>query len=178
VDKLDKTASDLKKFIRDVPDFPKKGILFRDITPLLAHKPAFAKVIDTLTKMYKPKGVTKVVAIESRGFIFGAPVALNLGAGFVPCRKKGKLPYKTYAMEYALEYGTDTVEIHQDAIRPGDKVLLVDDLIATGGTALATLDLVKRIGGDIVGAAFVIELEFLRGREKLAEYPTFSLIKY
>jgi adenine phosphoribosyltransferase len=169
---------DLKKFIRDIPDFPRKGIVFRDITPLLAHKPAFEQVIDAFTDLYNASGVTKVVAIESRGFIFGAPVALSLGAGFVPCRKKGKLPFKTYAMEYALEYGTDTVEIHQDAIEPGDKVLLVDDLIATGGTALATLDLVKRIGGDIVAAAFLIELEYLRGRERLADYPTFSLIKY
>lgn len=168
----------LKTVIRDVPDFPKKGIIFKDITTLLARGDIFQKVIDQIVDHYAKKKIQKVVGIESRGFIFGAPIAYKLKAGVVPIRKKGKLPYKTVSATYALEYGTDTLEMHEDAIKPGTKVLIVDDLLATGGTAKATAELVEKVGGKIVGFAFLIELAFLKGRENLKKYDILSLIQY
>ncbi|MBI2118425.1 MAG: adenine phosphoribosyltransferase [Elusimicrobia bacterium] len=170
--------ADLKTVIRDVPDFPKKGILFKDITTLLARPDIFKKVIDQIADHFQQKKVEKVMGIESRGFIFGAPIAYKLNAGIVPIRKKGKLPYKTVSATYALEYGTDTLEMHEDAISKGTRVLIVDDLLATGGTAKATAELVKKCGGEIVGFAFLIELEFLKGRQNLNGYDILSLIKY
>ena len=158
---------ELKAKIRDIPDFPKEGILFRDITTLLKDKETFKKVIDKFTAFYKDEGVQKVVGIESRGFIFGAPLAHQLDAGFIPIRKPGKLPSDVYEAKYELEYGTDTLAIHQDAISPGEKVLIVDDLLATGGTMSAAVDLIKQLGGTIVGIAFLIELAGLKGRDKL-----------
>ncbi|MBI3540948.1 MAG: adenine phosphoribosyltransferase [Deltaproteobacteria bacterium] len=169
---------DLKKKIRDVPDFPKPGIVFKDITPLLSDVKAFQSTIDAFAKRYASKGIDTVVAVESRGFIFGAALAYRIDAGFVPVRKKGKLPYKTASVEYALEYGTDTIEIHQDAIHPGSRVLVTDDVLATGGTAKATCELVEKIGGKVVECSFVIELGFLNGREKLKGHEIFSLIQY
>jgi len=168
---------DLKSCIRDVPDFPKEGILFKDITPLLADKAAFTQAIDTLASRYADK-IDIVVGIESRGFIFGAALASKLGIGFVPVRKPGKLPADTYSVEYELEYGTDTVEIHQDAISAGSRVLLIDDLLATGGTAAATLELLKNFDAEIVEVAFLIELDFLHGREKLKDYPVYAMISF
>ena len=168
----------LKSAIRDVPDFPKKGIIFKDITTLIDKGGLFKTAIERLTEKYRNAGISKVVAVESRGFIFGAPVAYSLGSGFVPVRKKGKLPYKTISASYSLEYGTDTLEMHQDAIRPGDKVLIVDDLLATGGTMGVVIELVKRSGGSIAGIAFLIELSFLNGREKLKDHDVLSLITY
>ena len=168
---------ELQKFIRDVRDFPKKGIVFKDITPLLANPGALAVAVDRLVAPYASCGVEVVTGIESRGFIFGALAAQRLGAGFVPFRKPGMLPYKTVRQSYQLEYGTDAIEIHRDAISPGQKVLMVDDLLATGGTMAAACELVKQLGGKIVGVAFVIELSFLHGREKLKDYPVHSLIK-
>lgn len=169
---------DLKRKIRDVPDFPKPGIIFKDITPLLADVKSFQKVIDVLAKRYADKAIDYVVGVESRGFIFGSALAYRLDAGFIPVRKRGKLPYKRESVEYALEYGTDIVEIHQDAIHPGSRVLVVDDLLATGGTAKATCDLVQKTGGQVVECAFVIELKFLNGREKMKGREVFSLIQY
>ncbi len=168
----------LKATIRDVPDFPKPGIIFKDITPLLADVKAFQSVVDAFAKRYADKSIDSVVAIESRGFIFGGALAYRLDAGFVPVRKKGKLPYKTQSVEYALEYGTDTIEIHQDAIHKGSRVLVLDDVLATGGTARATCDLVEKTGGVVVECGFVIELGFLHGREKLKNREVFSLIQY
>jgi adenine phosphoribosyltransferase len=168
----------LEQFIRDIPDFPKKGIIFKDITPLLGNAPALAEAVRQLAKPFEQSGVEKVVGIESRGFIFGSLVAQHLGAGFVPIRKPGKLPYKTIKASYELEYGKDTIEMHEDAIAPGQKVLLVDDLIATGGTAAAACQLVTQVGGKIVGTAFVIELSFLHGRDKLAQWGVHSLMKF
>jgi adenine phosphoribosyltransferase len=169
---------DLAKCIRDIPDFPKPGILFRDITTLLRDKEAFKAALDALAAGYRDKKIDAVVAVEARGFIFGGALAREIGAGFVPVRKKGKLPWKTNSVTYNLEYGTDTLEMHHDAIKPGDKVLIVDDLLATGGTVKAVTDLVKQLGGEICGIAFLIELTDLKGREKLKGYPVFSLIKY
>lgn len=168
----------LKEYIRNIPDFPKAGILFRDITTLLKNKKAFKITVDTLANKYKTKKIDVVVAVEARGFILGGAIAYKLGTGFVPVRKKGKLPWKTNSATYELEYGTDTLEIHHDAIKPKDKVLIVDDLLATGGTVRAVVDLVKQLKGKIVGIAFLIELVDLRGRDKLKDYPIFSLIKY
>ena len=168
----------LEKFIRDIPDFPKPGIIFKDITPLLKDKAAFKKVIIDLADKYKSKKIDLVVAVESRGFIFGSALAHKLGIGFVPVRKKGKLPHKTINATYALEYGTDTLEMHADAILPGEKALIVDDLLATGGTAKAVTELIQKLQGKVAGIAFVIELEFLKGREKLKGYTINSLIKY
>ena len=168
----------LKEYIRNIPDFPRQGILFKDITTLLNEKKAFREAVNSLAKKYKGKRIDAVAAVEARGFIFGAAVAYKLGAGFVPVRKKGKLPWKTNAVTYALEYGTDTLEMHHDAIKPGGKVLIVDDLLATGGTVKAVTDLVKQLQGKIAGIAFLIELTGLKGRDKLKEYPVFSLIKY
>lgn len=168
----------LKPFIRNIPDFPKKGIVFRDITTLLRDATAFRKVIDSLYERYKDYAIDKVVSVESRGFILGSPLAYRLGAGFVPVRKPHKLPSKTISQEYQLEYGQDALEIHVDGISKGERVLIVDDLLATGGTIMATCNLVKKLGGKILGIAFLIELASLKGRERLEGYDTFSLIRY
>jgi adenine phosphoribosyltransferase len=168
----------LKALIRDVPDFPQEGIVFKDITPLLADEIAFSTVIDLIVVHFGRGSVDKVVGIEARGFILASPVAYHFGAGFVPVRKKDKLPWETEAAEYELEYGTATLEIHRDAIAPGERVLIVDDVLATGGTARATADLVERIGGKVVGIACLIELGFLKGRSKLDGYELFTLITY
>jgi adenine phosphoribosyltransferase len=159
----------LKDHIRDVPDFPQAGVVFKDLTPLLAHPQAFASAVRALAGPFEVAGLTKVVGIEARGFILAAPVAVTLGAGFVPVRKKGKLPWRTEVASYDLEYGSDTLEIHDDAVTPGDRVLVVDDVIATGGTAAATVELVRRLGGEVVGLSFLVELEFLGGRPRLLE---------
>ncbi|MBI5756165.1 MAG: adenine phosphoribosyltransferase [Nitrospirae bacterium] len=169
---------DLKTKIREIPDFPKDGILFYDITTLLKDPVAFKRVIDKIGGLYDSDGIQKVVAMESRGFILGAPVAYRLGAGFVPVRKPGKLPSDVYEARYELEYGSDSLAVHQDAIAPGEKVLIVDDLIATGGTVAATVQLVKQLGGIIYGIAFLIELTSLRGRNKLDGYNVISLLSY
>ncbi|MFN4227900.1 MAG: adenine phosphoribosyltransferase [Candidatus Ratteibacteria bacterium] len=168
---------ELKNLIRTIPDFPKKGILFRDITPILQDGNAFKKVI-TIFKKETPEDIKKVVAIESRGFIFGAALAYLLGVGFVPIRKSGKLPWKKVKMDYDLEYGTDTIEIHQDAIEKGEKVILIDDLLATGGTALASVKLIEKCGGIVNKILFLVELTDLNGRKKLKDYDVFSLIKF
>lgn len=168
----------LKDYIRDIPDFPKAGILFRDITTLLKDKDAFKHAIDALVRKYKNKKIDLVVAVEARGFVLGGTIAYKLGAGFVPVRKRGKLPWKTHSVTYSLEYGIDTLEMHSDAIKPKARVLIVDDLIATGGTVKAVADLVKNLKGKIVGIAFLIELADLKGRNKLKGYPVYSLIKY
>jgi adenine phosphoribosyltransferase len=168
---------DLAKMIRDVPDFPKEGILFKDITTLIKDPRAFKEVIDRLADHYVGKQIDLVVAVEARGYIFGAPIAYKLGAGFVPVRKEGKLPAETVREEYALEYGTDSVEMHRDAIQSGQKVLIVDDLIATGGSAAATARLVERLGGEVVSIAFLIELTFLKGVERLKDYDVFTMIE-
>ncbi len=169
---------DLKSKIREIPDFPKKGILFYDITTLLKDAGGFKRVIDKIGSFYDGDGIQKVVAMESRGFILGAPVAYRLGAGFVPVRKPGKLPSDVYEAKYELEYGADSLAIHQDAIAPGERVLIVDDLIATGGTVAATVQLVKKLGGIIHGVAFLIELTELRGRNKLDGHNVVSLLSY
>jgi adenine phosphoribosyltransferase len=168
----------LRSLIRDVPDFPQEGVLFKDITPLLADPIAFSSVIDLVVVHFGRGNVDKVVGIEARGFIIASPVAYHFGAGFVPVRKKDKLPWTTEAAEYSLEYGTATLEIHTDAVRPGERVLIVDDVLATGGTAKATADLVERIGGKVVGLAFLIELGFLSGRDRLQGYDLFTLIDF
>jgi adenine phosphoribosyltransferase len=167
----------LRKVLRTIPDFPKPGILFYDITPVLASPTALAMAVEFMTQPFREQQVDVVVGIESRGFIFGTAVARNLSAGFVPVRKPGKLPGKTRRAEYALEYGTDAVEIHADAVRPGMKVLMVDDLLATGGTMAAACQLVRELGGEIVAAAFIIELCFLNGRAKLADVPIYSVLR-
>jgi len=169
---------DLKGLIRSIPDFPKKGIVFRDITPLLADADGFKQAVEAIAKRFKAAKPEMVVGVEARGFIIGPAVALKLDAGFIPVRKPGKLPYKTRSASYQLEYGTDKIEIHADAVKPGQKVLIVDDLLATGGTAAATCDLVETMGGRIVGCAFLIELSFLNGREKLNKHDVFTLIDY
>jgi len=169
---------DFKRFIRNVPDFPKKGIVFRDITTLLKDKAAYRQVIDAFYDHYKDRSVGVVVGIEARGFLLASSLAYKLGVGVVPVRKPGKLPAETLRVEYDLEYGTDALEIHRDAIVPGQRVLIVDDLLATGGTISATCEMVKKLGGQIVSVAFLIELDFLRGREKLADYELLSLIHY
>ena len=170
--------NDLRSFIRNVPDFPKKDIIFRDITTLLQDKDAFRHAIDTFSKSYQHVHVDKVVGIESRGFIFGSALAYQLGAGFVPVRKPNKLPSQKLRNEYQLEYGTDALEIHVDAINKGERVLIVDDLLATGGTVEATCLLVKKLGGEIIGLTFLIELAFLKGRDRLKGYDIFSIISY
>jgi adenine phosphoribosyltransferase len=175
---VNRTIEHLRSLIRDVPDFPQEGIVFKDITPLLADENAFSSVIDLIVVNYGRGNIDKVVGIEARGFILASPVAYHFGAGFVPVRKKGKLPSETEAEEYALEYGTATLEVHRDAIRPGERVLMVDDVLATGGTARATARLVERLGGKVVGIACLIELSFLNGRDALEDYDFFSLIEY
>ncbi len=168
----------LKKLIREVPDFPKEGINFYDITTLLQDGDGFKKTIDALCEQFKDKKIDTVIGIESRGFIFGTPVAYNRGAGFIPVRKPNKLPWEKVSVSYDLEYGQDTVEMHKDAVGEGHNVLIVDDLLATGGTARAVADLVEKVGGNIVGISFVIELNFLNGREKLKNYDVRSLLSY
>jgi len=168
----------LKSIIRDVPDFPKKGIIFKDITPLLADHAAFTQLVQAFAEAFRGAGITKVLGIEARGFLLASPIAMALGAGIVPVRKKGKLPYKRVSATYALEYGTDTVEMHEDAVKPGEKVLVVDDVLATGGTAAAVCELVEKLGGKVAGVGMLIELEFLNGRAKLGDRPIVSLIKY
>ena len=169
---------DLKSFIRDIPDFPKKGIIFKDITPLLKNGEAFGHVIKTIAKEYKKANVDAVLGVEARGFIFGGAVARELGVGFLPVRKPGKLPYKTKSVTYELEYGADTLQIHEDAISKGDRIIIIDDLLATGGTVAACCRMVESLGGKVIGISFVIELGFLKGRKKLAGYDVLSLINY
>lgn len=167
----------LKKYIRDIPGFPKEGIIFKDITPLLKDGKAFAEAVNRIANEYKDKRIDVVLSVEARGFIFGAAVAYKLGVGLIPVRKKGKLPHKTHSITYDLEYGKDTLEIHQDALKKGDRVLIVDDLLATGGTTNAVASLVEKMGGTIAGVAFVIELTPLKGREKLKGCTVASLVK-
>ena len=169
---------EFEKLIRDVPDFPKKGIMFKDITTLLQDGEAFRQAMNQIMKKYLDARIDKVVGIEARGFILGGVLAYKLGCGFVPARKPGKLPAKTIREEYTLEYGSNALEIHQDGIRKGERVLIVDDLLATGGTALATARLVEKLGGEVVAIQFLVELGFLNGREKLLQYPLHSLIAY
>lgn len=171
-------VDELKEKIRDIPDFPKKGILFKDVTPLLSDGRAFRKAIDRIGERYSSKDIDLVVGVEARGFIMGAALAYKLGTGVILVRKPGKLPYKTHQTIYELEYGTDTLEIHQDAIKPGERVIICDDLLATGGTVLAAIDLVKKMQAEIVEIAFLIELSFLKGREKLKDHKVFSLIQF
>ena len=168
----------LKALIRDVPHFPVEGILFRDVTPLLRHPDALREVVRTMADLYRDAGIDVVAGIESRGFIFGAPLALELNASFVPVRKLGKLPADKVRREYALEYGTNTLELHTDAVSPGQRVLLVDDLLATGGTARASVELVEELGGRVAGMVFLIELAFLDGRRVLEGYDVRSLLVY
>ena len=176
--KARKNCDDLKKLIREIPDFPKKGILFYDITTLLKDRLGLATLIDALAEHYINQKVDLVLGMEARGFIFGPALAYRLNAGFVPVRKPGKLPAETARFDYALEYGTNTLEIHKDAIQPGQRVIIADDLLATGGTAEATTKLASSLGAEIVGLGFVVELDFLKGREKLKGYDVFSLLHY
>jgi len=168
----------IRAAIRDVPDFPKPGILFKDITPVLNDPLLFGGVVDELAARYVPMKIDRVAAMESRGFIFGAPLAARLGAGFVPLRKFGKLPHTTVAETFNLEYGTETLEIHTDAVRPGDRVLVVDDLLATGGTAAAAIKLIAKTGGRVVEMAFLVELAFLGGRRRIDGVPVYAMIRY
>ena len=169
---------ELKQKIREIPDFPKPGILFYDVTTLLKDHEGFSTVINILTEKYRDERIKKILGIESRGFIFAPSLAYNLGAGFVPIRKPGKLPAETLSLCYDLEYGQDALEIHKDAVEKGERVLIVDDLIATGGTAAAAVEMASQLGAEVVGLAFVVELDFLKGREKLEGYDVFSILKY
>ncbi|HDS84097.1 MAG TPA: adenine phosphoribosyltransferase [Phycisphaerales bacterium] len=169
---------ELKAFIRDIPDFPQPGILFRDITPLLADKAALAAAIEALAEPFRKDGVEAVAAVEARGFIFGSAVARALGVGFVPIRKQGKLPWRTAQLSYDLEYGQDTIEVHRDAIRPGMRVLMIDDLLATGGTMVAACKLMETLEAKIVGLTFLVELTALAGRDRLGTYRIHSVIQY
>jgi adenine phosphoribosyltransferase len=175
---LNSAVEEIKNAIRDVPDFPKPGILFKDITPVLSDARLFRMAVDVLADRHARDRIDKVCAVEARGFMFGAGVAYKLGVGIVPVRKKGKLPYKTREASYALEYGTATLQIHDDAVRPGERVLVIDDLLATGGTAEATARLVEELGGKVVEIDFLIELAFLKGREKLARYSVHAPIVF
>ena len=168
----------LARAVRDVPDFPKKGILFKDITTVLQDAKLFKRAVDVLYKQYKGKKIDHIVCVEARGFIFGAPLAYKLNAGLILIRKKGKLPYKTHSVTYALEYGTDTLEVHKDSIKPNSRVLIIDDLLATGGTIKAVCKLLNKSKAKIAGIGFFIELLFLNGRRKLKKYPVSSIIKY
>ncbi len=168
----------LKEIIRNVPDFPKEGIQFKDITTLIKNPEAFKETIEWMASLYRDKNIDKVVAVESRGFIFGAPLALELGIGLVLVRKKGKLPAETLSVSYELEYGVDELEMHKDAISPEENVVVIDDLLATGGTTLATIELIKKVPARIIGIAVLIELEGLNGRDKLNPYPVDALIKF
>jgi adenine phosphoribosyltransferase len=172
------SAVDLRSRVRDVPDFPKEGIVFKDLMPLIADRAAFRETIDRLAEWARPREPDVVLGAEARGFIFGGALAYTLGCGFVPARKPGKLPWETVDATYQLEYGTDTLEVHADAIGSGARVIVLDDVLATGGTALAKIDLVEQLGGVVVGAAFVIELTFLHGRERLQGYDVHALIDY
>jgi adenine phosphoribosyltransferase len=169
---------ELKRLIREVPDFPKPGILFYDITTVLKDKNGFRRIIEALTEQIRPYGADAVLGIEARGFIFAPALAYNLGAGFVPVRKPKKLPAATERISYELEYGVDTLEIHKDAIKPGARIVIADDLLATGGTSLATVRLAEKLGGNVVAVSFVIELEALKGRDRLNGYEVVSLLKY
>jgi len=169
---------ELKKIIRDIPDFPKKGIIFKDITTLLQDAKSFQRMIDLLSHRHVGKHIDKVVGVEARGFIIGSALAYKLGAGIVLVRKPGKLPSETFSKTYQLEYGTDTLEIHKDAIKPGERVLIADDLLATGGTMCAVVDMVRSMGGEIVECCFMAELDFLKGREKLPKDKVFSLLNF
>jgi len=166
----------LKAAIRDIPDFPQKGIIFKDITPILADPKLLKKAVNIFCKRHAKGSISKVAAVEARGFIFGGAVAMKLGAGFIPVRKKGKLPFNTIEESYELEYGSATLAMHVDAVKPGETILIVDDLLATGGTAAATAAMVEKLGGKIVEIAFLIELGFLKGRDKLTKHPVFSAI--
>ncbi|MBP7829908.1 MAG: adenine phosphoribosyltransferase [Kiritimatiellae bacterium] len=172
------TIPALKNAIRDIPDFPKEGIIFKDITPLLAEPSLFKLAVDTLAERHRDSRIDRVCVVESRGFLFGSAVAYQLGAGIVPIRKKGKLPHETLEAAYDLEYGTATLQVHVDAFEPGTRVLLIDDLLATGGTAEASARLIEQLGGKIIEIQFLIELAFLNGREKLTKYPVFAPIVY
>ena len=175
---MPKTDINLTEYIRDISDWPKKGILFRDITPLLANPKAFAAAINSLCEDFKSLSVDYVAAVEARGFIFGSAVAEKLNAGFIPIRKKGKLPFETETVTYDLEYGTDTLEVHKDAVAEGSRVLMVDDLLATGGTMAAACKLIEKIGGRVIGISFLVKLTELNGREKLKGYDTRTVISY
>lgn len=172
------TLDDLKRAVRDVNNFPKPGIVFRDVTPVLLDVALFRRAVQLMAEPYRDARISRVVAIESRGFLFGAPIALELGAGLVPIRKPGKLPAATQRVEYALEYGTDALEMHHDAVQPGDRVLVVDDVLATGGTANAAAQLVSATGGAVVGFTFLIELDFLKGRQRLQGRRVEALLHY
>ena len=173
------TSPDVAALIRDIPDFPSPGVVFKDITPLLADHAAFSSCIDALASHWEGQRIDRVLGVEARGFIIAAPVAYRFGAGFTPVRKAGKLPWKVEREEYALEYGTDLLEIHQDAVQPGERVLVIDDVLATGGTAAATVRLAERLGAEVVGLGFIIELDFLDGRSKLPEgREIVSLVRY
>ena len=169
---------DLKKFIRDVPDFPQKGVIFRDITTLIKEPQAFKYVIDTIVKKFKKEKIDKIVSVEARGYIFGGAMAYNLGCGLIPVRKKGKLPADTIKLEYDLEYGTSTIEIHKDSVKKDERVLTFDDVLATGGTMLATCKLVEMLGGKVVACSFLANLTYLKGYEKLKDYKIFSVVEY
>ena len=171
-------TSSLRELVRDIPDWPRPGVLFRDITPLLAAPDAFALTVDELAAPYADEQIDKVIGVEARGFVFAAPVAYRRGAGFVPVRKVGKLPWQIEQEEYVLEYGTDLLEIHRDAVQPGERVLIVDDVIATGGTAAATARLVERLGGQVVGFSFLLELVSLAGRAQLDDYRVQVVLRY
>ncbi|MDD5455332.1 MAG: adenine phosphoribosyltransferase [Candidatus Ratteibacteria bacterium] len=173
-----KDIETLKSAIRDVPDFPRKGIIFKDITPVLKDGKLFSLAIENMLEPFRDQKIDSVVAIEARGFIFGGAMANILNCGIIPIRKSGKLPSKTHSIDYELEYGTDTLEVHTDAINKGDKILLVDDLLATGGTARGVCKLIEKSGGEIVGISFLIELAFLNGREKLKNYPVHSVLQF
>ncbi|MCZ6626396.1 MAG: adenine phosphoribosyltransferase [Deltaproteobacteria bacterium] len=175
---MEREIAEIRQAIRDIPNFPKAGVVFKDITPLLGNGPLFKRTIDLLADRYRSQGVDIVLGIESRGFIIGAALAYTLGAGFCIVRKPGKLPYKTHSVSYELEYGSDALEVHRDALPPGARVLIADDLIATGGTAAATAALVSKLGGNVVDCAFVIELSFLKGRERVKPCGVFSLLQY
>ena len=166
------------KAVRDVPDFPVKGVIFKDITPILSDIDLYNKIVETIVDKYKDKNITKIAALESRGFIFGISIAQKLNIPFIPIRKKGKLPYKTVSATYSLEYGTSTVEMHIDAVNENDNVLIVDDLLATGGTACAAIELVQKLKGNVAACAFVIELTFLNGKDKLKDIPYSSIVQY
>ena len=171
-------AAEVRRAIRDIPDFPQPGIVFKDITPLLTNAGLFARLIDDIAERFRSHDIEYVCAIEARGFIFGAPIAKEMGAGFIPIRKPGKLPYKALRVDYDLEYGSDSLEAHEDALTPGARVLLVDDVLATGGTAAAAATLIHRLGGQLVAACFVVELGFLGGREKLGGLSIESVVTY
>ena len=168
----------LKAHVRDIPDYPQPGVVFKDITPLLRAPEVFAATVDELSAPYAGERIDKVLGIEARGFVFASPVAYHLAAGFVPVRKAGKLPWEIEREEYELEYGSDLLEIHRDGVEPGERVLIIDDVIATGGTAAATARLAERLGGEVAGFAFVLELGFLHGREKISNYPIHAVVSY